>query len=126
MADITPPVPGDRQIVQGYGDGGFRIAGSDYRGSVFVTATETAAWSIDDPSSITIDSLPGALRQGCGISVLLIGTGKTMQPPSSALRAHLRGIGIAAEVMDTGAACRTFNVLLSEDRAVAALLVAID
>ena len=126
MADITPLVPGDRQLIQGYGAGGFRIAGMEYRGSVFVTATETRFWPVDDPTSITSDALPAELRQGCGISVLLIGTGKTMQPPSSALRTHLRDIGIAAEVMDTGAACRTFNVLLSEDRAVGALLIAVE
>jgi len=59
-------------------------------------------------------------------SRLLIGTGKTMHFLAPDLRASLSACGLVADAMDTGAACRTFNVLLAEDRIVMAALIAVD
>jgi uncharacterized protein len=121
--NITPPLPAGRQLIQGYGGGGFRIAGSEYPHSVFVTETVTTRWEIADLMQM---SLPPELGAGSGIAVLLIGTGKSIVQIPRDIRPTLRTAGIGVEIMDTGAACRTFNVLLSEERAVAALLIAVD
>jgi uncharacterized protein len=125
MADITPPVPADHQIIQGYGDGGFRIAGQDYVGSVIVTALETSAWDVPAINTIDIDNLLVALKRVPDLTVLLLGTGSTMAPPAPELRTRLREAGIGLEFMDTGAACRTFNVLLAEERLAGAALISI-
>ena len=60
------------------------------------------------------------------IEVLLVGTGRDLVPLQPGLRQALRERQIAAEAMSTGAAVRTFNVLLAENRAVAAALIAVD
>ena len=125
MADITPPVSADYQIIQGYGDGGFRIAGQDYVGSVIVTALETSAWEVPAINTIDIDNLLVALKRVPDLTVLLLGTGSTMAPPAPELRTRLREAGIGLEFMDTGAACRTFNVLLAEERLAGAALISI-
>ncbi|NKB22177.1 MAG: hypothetical protein GKS01_16950 [Alphaproteobacteria bacterium] len=124
MADITPPVSADSQIIQGYGDGGFRIAGQDYVGSVIVTALETSSWDITTVDRIDIDSLLTTLKRVPDLTVLQLGTGSSMTPPAPELRTKLRATGIGLEFMDTGAACRTFNVLLAEERSAAAALIA--
>ena len=58
-----------------------------------------------------------------GIQILLLGCGRQMLPVPSALREELRAHGVVIDAMDTGAACRTYNVLLAEDRRVAAALL---
>lgn len=129
MVDITPPLPEQRQLIQSYGDGGFRIAGVDYAGSVLIEAEQTHPWPIVDPASITLVSLApltqtiGAQR-GSGV-VMLLGTGSDPASVDKGLRMELRALGIGLEVMGTGAACRTFNVLLAEERAVIAALIAV-
>ncbi|MGH6796969.1 MAG: MTH938/NDUFAF3 family protein, partial [Roseiarcus sp.] len=60
-----------------------------------------------------------------GVEILLLGCGPRMAPVPPALRQGLRVAGIVVDAMDTGAACRTYNVLLSEDRRVAAALLAL-
>lgn len=130
MADITPPLPAERQLIQSYGGGGFRIAGVDYAGSVLVEAELTRAWSVSDASSIDVVSLEPltarTLSIPTGNALILVGTGSSIVPVSAALRVELRKHGFSVEIMDTGAACRTFNVLLAEERAVAAALIAVD
>ncbi len=123
MADITPPVSADHQIIQGYGDGGFRIAGQDYVGSVIVTALETSAWDITSINEVDVNSLLAALKRVPELTVLLMGTGPKIVLPAPELRLKLREEGIGLECMDTRAACRTFNVLLAEERSAAAALI---
>lgn len=127
--DITPAVAEQRQLIQSYGDGGFRIAGVDYKGSVLIEAERTQLWPIIDPTSITLKSLEPLTEAiekiSSGGLVMLLGTGSEPAPVDKNLRADLRTLGIGLEIMGTGAACRTFNVLLAEDRAVLAALIAV-
>lgn len=129
MVDITPAVPEKRQLIQSYGDGGFRIAGIDYAGSVLIEAEQTHLWPIIDPAAITLASLSPITQaigaRAAGGTVMLLGTGAEPATVDRSLRADLRQMGIGLEVMGTGAACRTFNVLLAEDRAVMAALIAV-
>lgn len=125
MTDITPSVPQGRQLIQGYGNGGFRIGGNAHEGSVIVLPERTLPWTVTAYAEITFDSLAPVYADGAGIEVLLIGCGPRMEMPDTALRDALKTHNIVADVMDTGAACRTFNVLLAEDRAVAAALISV-
>ena len=125
MADITPLIPIGRQLIQAYGDGGFRIAGSRWEGSVIVLRDRTVSWPVAAMSAITPDSLATVMQEAAGIEILLVGTGSRTEMLDPAVRDGLKLHGIVAEGMDTGAACRTFNVLLGEDRRVAAALIAV-
>ena len=126
MADITPDIPEGRQLIQGYGNGGFRIAGERHEGSVIVLPNRTLSWNVGLYEDLSPESLAAIHEASTNIEVLLIGCGARMAMPSVVLKESLRAYGIVPETMDTGAACRTFNVLLSEDRAVAAALIAVE
>ncbi|RAU22629.1 hypothetical protein CU669_08100 [Paramagnetospirillum kuznetsovii] len=121
--DITPVIPAGRQLIKGYGDHGFTISAVRWEGSVLVFPDRTLSWSVGDLSEVTEASLAPVVE--AAPELLLLGCGATLVPPSRELRAFLRGAGVKLEVMDTGAACRTFNVLLAEDRRVAAALIAV-
>ncbi|MBI1777518.1 MAG: Mth938-like domain-containing protein [Proteobacteria bacterium] len=123
--DITPLIADGRQIIEGYGDGKFRIAGTVHRGSVVVLPSRTIAWPIKAIAELDLDSLAPVLVAEPPVEVLLIGCGPRLVPMARALRQALRERGIGADTMDTGAACRTFNVLLSEERRVAAALISV-
>ncbi len=123
--DITPPLPLGSQLIQGYGDGNFRISGEVHGGSVVVFPKRTVSWPVTEPADVTLASLAGAMENVEANQILVVGCGPRAVPPPSGLREGLRAAGIALEWMDTGAACRTYNVLLIDDRAVTAALIAI-
>jgi len=120
--ELTPLVPVGRQIIERYGESGFRIAGVIYRSAVLVFPDRTVAWSATTSSEITWESLAPVAEHG-GVRILLLGLGRAMCAVSPALRSAVHAAGIVLEPMDTGAACRTFNVLVAEDRSVAAALL---
>jgi uncharacterized protein len=123
----TPPKPpGGRQIIESYGSGGFRIAGARYSGSVLIFPDQTLEWPVGDAADISMASLSEVLRRAESVRILVVGCGRTFAPKPPQLDADLRAAGISVEWMDTGAACRTFNVLLLEDREVAAALIAVE
>ncbi len=126
MVDITPLLPADRQIIQAYGDGRFRITGVAYEGSVIVLPERTFAWPVGRFEEITLDSLADVVGAEPRVEILLIGCGPRLVPIAEDLRAGLRASGIVAEPMDTGAACRTYNVLVAEERRVAAALISVE
>jgi len=120
--DLTPTIPGDRQVVESYGAGGFRVTGFDYAGSILVFPDATLLWEVTDIAGVTTASLEPIFAHG-GVEILLLGCGARMVPVAPALRQALKAAGIVADAMDTGAACRTYNVLMAEDRRVAAALI---
>ena len=126
MAEITPPIPQGRQLIQGYGGGGFRIAGVAHRGSVLVFPETTLSWPVAALGLISTDSFGQVLGATPAPEILLIGCGPEFVVLAPAIGRMLEEAGIGVDVMDTGAACRTFNVLLAEDRAVAAALIALE
>jgi len=121
LKDAPKAVPESRQVIQGYGDGMFRIAGEERHGSVIVFTNRTVAWA----GEISEAGLADVFTAADTLDLLLLGCGSVLSPVAPELRAALRRVGIAVEPMDTGAACRTFNVLLAEERRVAAALVAL-
>jgi len=123
--DITPAVPVGSQVIDGYGPGLFRIAGVAHAGSVLVLPDRTLPWAVADFSEISLEGLAPIVSQIPPVGVLLLGCGPSMLLPPAALRIALREHGVVLEPMETGAACRTYNVLLSEGRRAAAALIAL-
>ncbi len=123
--DATPLVPAGRQMIQGYDAGGFRIAGIRHAGSVLVLPEQTLAWPVAAPAKITVASLSPVRAAAPAVEILVLGCGGRLVMIPAELRAALKAEGIVVEAMDTGAACRTFNLLLAEDRRVAAALIAL-
>ena len=113
-----------RAPVDSYGNGGFRFAGMSHRGSLLCLPSGIYGW--EPGEKIDRETLSKVFDEADGIEVRLIGTGREMLPLDPGLAAALKERGIVSEAMSTGAAVRTFNVLLAEDRAVAAALVAVD
>lgn len=123
--DITPLIPAGRQVIEGYGDGGFRISGVRHDGSVLLFPTQVLPWTIRAFAEVTLESLEPVVAAAADVDLLLLGCGPSLQLVPAALRRALKGAGIVVEPMDTGAACRTYNVLLGEERRVAAALIAV-
>ena len=120
--DVTPLIPADRQVIDSYGPSGFHVSGTAYEGAILVFPDATEPWPVRTLAEVTAASLAPVTARGT-VEILLLGTGQRMQPVPPPLRRALREAGIVVDAMDTGAACRTYNVLLAEDRRVAAALL---
>jgi uncharacterized protein len=102
--------------IEGYGPGFFRVGGAVIEGGAIIHATGARSWGgYDDVASVL------ALREA--VDVILLGTGETMQPVPAAFRDPLDEAGIGVEPMASASACRTYNVLVSEGRRVAAVVL---
>jgi uncharacterized protein len=122
--EFTRTAPEGRQIIQAHREGGFTIAGVRHEGSVLVLPDRTCPWPVRELAAVTMESLTPIIATAETIDILVLGCGAAFGQPDPGLREALRAQGIVAEAMDTRAACRTFNVLLAEDRRVAAALIA--
>ena len=116
---LIPQAREGHQIIERYAASGFRVSGAVYLGPVLVFPDRTEAWA--EPA-FTVEGLAPVLAHG-GIELLLLGCGRRIAPVSAELRTALKSGGIKVEPMDTGAACRTYNMLAAEDRRIAAALL---
>lgn len=121
--DFTPRIPEGRQVVTGYGDGRIRVSGKAWVQPVLVTPEVTLPWPVASMADVTAESLAPLLDHEPRLEILLFGCGRSLVPIPPALKALLREAGLSSDPMDTGAACRTYNVLVGEDRRVAAALL---
>ena len=134
MAQV-PPGPGivireahfpGRAPIDAYGNGGFRFADMSHRGSILCLPSGIYGWEPGDPAAFDLADFERVLAEAADIEILLVGTGRDLRPLPKPVREALKVAGIASDPMSTGAALRTFNVLLAENRAVGAALVAVD
>jgi uncharacterized protein len=121
--DITPAVPENRMMIDSYGPGRFQVRGEAYQGPIIVFPSHVVPWSLTKATDVSLDALSLVQSQDPPIEVLLLGTGARMEMIPSALRDTIRNAGLAMDIMKTGAACRTFNVLMIEGRRAAAALI---
>jgi uncharacterized protein len=112
--------------IEAYGNGGFRFGGMSHKGSILCLPTGIWAWSVRSIEDVDRAVLADALALGSQISLLFLGVGRRPGRPSADVRAAFEEAGIWLEAMDTGAAARTYNVLLAEGRPVAAALIAVE
>jgi uncharacterized protein len=133
VSAATPPgvemrdahYPG-RAPIDAYGNGGFRFAGMSHRGGIVSVPSGIYAWEVASPDALDTADFARVLAEAEAIDILLVGTGRALVPLPRPLRERFRAANIIADSMSTGAAVRTFNVILAEDRAVAAALLPVD
>ena len=125
MLDITPKIPDGKNIIESYGDGGFKVSGEKHQGSIIILPDYIFPWNISSFDEIATDSLEDIISRHDQIDILLIGCGNEFRFMNNAIISELKSHNISVDSMDTGAACRTYNVLLAEERNIAAALIAI-
>jgi uncharacterized protein len=109
-------------LVTHVGPDGLRVRELRITRSVILSATEVVLdWPVTEPGVLTLESLAPALE--LNPEILVLGTGPRAHFPEGSLFAELAGRGIGMEVMDTAAACRTYNILVNEERPVVAALI---
>ena len=110
-------------VIRGYGKGELRIDDTPYRGAVLVSAL-TVHGDSEIHDFIALIAIDPLRILALDPELVLLGTGPRQLFPAASFGAQFLQLGIGFEVMDTGAACRTFNVLVAERRRVAAWLLA--
>ncbi|HPD83310.1 MAG: Mth938-like domain-containing protein [Alphaproteobacteria bacterium] len=122
--DVTPLIKPGQQIIQSYVDGVFRISGQSYHHAVIVSPQQTMVWTdVQSVETLSMEDFLPLIVQSDEIDVVLLGTGATMKFFDPILKTELSAKGIVVDVMDTGAACRTYNVLMAEGRRVVAAML---
>lgn len=126
--DVTPLVKEGSQIIQSYANGVFRVSHVKYDGPIIVTPSTTIPWCSSAKSRrITdlqsLDEQDFAPLLAYDHDVVLLGCGEDLKFLNATLRNNLKSQGLTIEVMDTGAACRTYNVLMAEGRRVITALL---
>jgi uncharacterized protein len=111
--------------IDAYGNGGFRFADMSHRGSILCLPTGIHAWDATDATGLTSADFAAVLALQGQVTFLLLGTGEKQVWPAPSLKRAFMDANMALEPMDTGAAARTYNVLLAEKRPVAAALIAV-
>lgn len=117
-------VPG-RHKIEDYGGGGFRFADMSHRGSILALPSGVRAIPLTTLAEIDATMIDVALSESSGLDIFIVGTGQDLLPLATPLRARLREAGVGCEAMATGAAVRTYNMLVDEGRRVGALLIAV-
>lgn len=109
-------------LVTGVAPDGIRVGERFFSRSLILSASEVVPdWSATDVALLDLEALAPALQ--LAPEILILGTGARIHFPASALFAALAARDIGLEVMDTAAACRTYNVLVTEERPVVAALI---
>ena len=112
--------------IEAYGNGGFRFAGMSHRGSLLCLPSGLYEWDASDVGLLAPQHFQRVFAQASQIGFLLLGVGRTVARPEGSVVKAFADAGIGLEVMDTGAAARTYNVLLAEGRPLAAALLAVE
>lgn len=115
-----------RAPIDAYGNGGFRFAGMSHRGSILCVPSGIYGWAPGTLDEMTAEMLARVVEEKGEIDVLLLGVGTVPLRAAEATERALRRAGVRFDTMTTGAAVRTFNVMVSEERRVAAGLLAVD
>ena len=121
--DITPEAAANLIQVEGYGDGGFRLNGRRFEGTVCLLPSGISSPEVQEVGDLDGSNWPQEiLDQAAELDVLLVGTGATMVLIPKVAKQALSAAGLHCEPMNTGAGCRTFNVLVLDGRKIGALL----
>lgn len=112
--------------IEAYGNGGFRFGGMSHQGSILCLPTGIWAWPVPSADALNRAAFQDVLALRSEVSLVFLGIGARLVPPPADVRAAFEEVGLWLETMDTGAAARTYNVLLAEGRTVAAALIAVE
>jgi uncharacterized protein len=112
-------------LIDAHGGGGFRFAGLSHRGSLLCLPDGIWAWPVTEPAQASEETLARVFAQTGELDFFVFGTGAAPWIMPEPLRARFRAAHISLDTMTTGAAVRTYNVMLMENRRVGAGLIAI-
>jgi len=113
--------PATYNTITAYGEDYVQVNSQRYQSSLIVMAERVLEWDVPEFKEITAESLEGL--KALGPEIVLLGTGPAQRFPHPRLTAPLAAAGIGVEIMDLKAACRTYNILVAEERRVAAALL---
>ncbi len=117
--DVTPLIKDGAQIIQSYGDGVIRVNGTQHKTPLLVLPDRVEQWTIQNNfEDMDEGDFTTLIKIANEIDIVLLGCGKTIKFLPPALKKALRRHNLHIETMDTGAAARTYNVLLAEGRRV--------
>lgn len=114
-----------RAPIDAYGNGGFRFAEMSHRGSLLMLPSGIYGWDASEGEPLSVELFRRVFEETAKIEFFLVGTGKDIRPIPAPLKARFRAAGMSSDPMSTGAAVRTYNIMLAESRAVAACLIAV-
>jgi uncharacterized protein len=120
---LPTPDPSQVQLIRSYGPGRFMIGQREWRSAVLVTPGATFPWEVARAEDLALANLAPLKEAAAPTEFLVLGCGARSIFVRPDLRALLKAEGMALEVVDTGSACRIYNVLLAEGRRVAAALI---
>lgn len=123
--EVSTLVAEGSKMITSYGDGVFRFGEESITGSILMFPKSVYAWDVKTVDDITVGSFKPIIEAADTVEILLLGMGKKLTRVPMEWRHALKEHGIVIEPMDTGAACRTYNVLVSEARRVAAAMIAV-
>ena len=123
--DVTPLIPKGHQLIEAYGGGSFKVSGQQYGGSILVFAEHTECWPVADWSRVEADDFKKILQAEPLPEIVIVGCGERFEMVPKSIKQLFRHYAIPVEAMDTGAACRTYNILLGEGRRVIAAMIAV-
>lgn len=111
--------------IDAYGDGGFRIGGVRKNGATLILDGAARAWrdAPEDAAGLKPEHFSDLLNAQARPDMVVLGAGARLIHPPAAVRKAFRDAGIGLEVMDTGSACRAYNLLAGEARRVYAALL---
>ncbi|HEY6859294.1 MAG TPA: Mth938-like domain-containing protein [Pseudolabrys sp.] len=112
-------------LIDAYGDGGFRFGGMSHRGSLLCFPDGIWAWPVGDPEQLNEEALAAVFDRAQILDFFLIGAGRDPWLLPASLRQRFRDLSLSVDAMPTGAAVRTYNILLAENRRVGAGLIAV-
>ena len=113
--------PSPANTITGYGEDHVLVNGRRHDSSVIITADQVLAWDADVFDRLKREDFERLAN--LGVEIVLLGTGPRQRFPHPRLTAPLAAAGIGVEAMDLKAACRTYNILVGEERKVAAALL---
>ncbi len=113
-------------VIDAHGEGGFRFGGMSHRGSLLCFPDGIWAWPIAAPAALMNEALSPVFARAADLDFFVLGTGFGLWMPPPSLRARFREANVSLDVMTTGPAVRTYNVMLLEGRRVGAGLIATD
>ncbi|HEY8129127.1 MAG TPA: MTH938/NDUFAF3 family protein [Hyphomicrobium sp.] len=111
--------------VTAYGNGGFRFAEMSHRGSILCLPSGVYAWSATSAETLGENDIDFLLNLVEAPITVLLGTGEKQLWPKPEIYSAFAKAGIGIEPMSTGAAARTYNILIAEKRPIAAALIAV-
>lgn len=115
-----------RAPIDSYGNGGFRFADMSHRGSILCLPSGIHGWKVASLADVSLETLQPILAEAGSMEMIVFGTGDDLLRLPVGCREALTDAGLRVEVMNTGAAVRSLNIMLSEERAVGAALIAVD